>query len=1113
MSLQFNAGQRDAVDSRAGRIVVSAGAGSGKTRVLVQRFVDRVLEAEEAGRAFPMRSVLLITFTDKAAGELTERVRRAFLDAGRPGLARDVDSAWISTIHGFCARIVRRHALELGLDPGFGILADPETGLARTAAFERAATDALRTSPHAGIIADLVDEGVADLRRSLLQGYDRARSKGLSPEDTAAASGPGCRQALLELSDTLDRLLPRYRELRETATVSANLAGYVEARRAVRSILETEAPPEQARAAFGLGAHKGDARGGEEMKTLTREVNAALEATAQSAVDTLARERAEAWRDLLVDFSQEYERGKARDGVLDFEDLQLLVRRLWTERPDVAKRLGDSFAEVMVDEFQDTNLLQSQVIEPISHTGQCVVGDAQQSIYRFRDADVTVLEGKRRQAEDRAAEQACRLTVNYRSDGRLLEALNGVFGAPAFFGDDYLTLESGADRVTGVRWPEAAPRVEALVVDKRLCPEKDWRSVEARALARRLWALVADGDASPDDIVVLVRASTTMPVYVDALRDVGFDVIAASAGGFYATREYADVRALMRVLANPLDDEGVLFLLAGGFGGLSDDALLSLSALRRGARGSLWRALVGAEDTDLPPADLVRAKALRATIAELRERRGRIGLADAVLYAAAGLGPDGGLLERPESWANVRKAARLASEFERIGASDPAAFLRYLDDRETFVRREPAAALSVEGSGAVRVMTVHAAKGLEFPIVAVADLGHGTINAQPAFVLGAGAGGLTIAARGPKSIEGVKAAPSSTWTATVQEEKRLDLEEAKRVFYVACTRAEQALILAGSTDAAGDGRDEIAIDWVLEAARREGGSLAGLMSVTVIGADDTPSAHPTADRGPRVTARRAEDVPRPTLGRSGRIPAPDEVSYTALALFERCAYRFFAERMLRVGSLETPKADDPLAFGSALHAALELIARGEVVDAARLQRVAAGHHLVAGGLERLERAVDAVRASEIGPLVPEGRPEVPFALNAGAGVVRGTMDLVLRSGEEATVLDYKTGATWDATGARYEAQAEIYALALLEAGASSVLMRFVHVEAGCEEADFRFTAADRPRILARIGRAFEAMEAGDFPPLPAYDPSLCADCPVSGGLCPVVHPHARAHAS
>jgi RecB family exonuclease len=119
------------------------------------------------------------------------------------------------------------------------------------------------------------------------------------------------------------------------------------------------------------------------------------------------------------------------------------------------------------------------------------------------------------------------------------------------------------------------------------------------------------------------------------------------------------------------------------------------------------------------------------------------------------------------------------------------------------------------------------------------------------------------------------------------------------------------------------------------------------------------------------------------------------------------------------------------------------------------------------------------------------------------------MDLVLREGDEATVIDYKTGVTWDATGARYEAQAEIYALALLEAGASAVHMRFVHVEAGCEEADYRFTAADRGRIRSRVESAFEAMRAGGFPPLSAYDPSLCADCPVSGGLCPVTHPHAH----
>jgi ATP-dependent exoDNAse (exonuclease V) beta subunit len=1053
-----------------------------------------------------MRSVLLITFTDKAAGELTERVRRAFLDAGRPELAREVDNAWISTIHGFCSRIVRRHALELGVDPAFEVLVDPFAGLARTESFERAAQRCLQTSTHSDVIAELIDDGVADLRKAVFDAYDRSRSKGVSVEDTRPSVDAGYHKALTRLAEALDESLPRYRQLRETATVAANLAGYVELRAAISRVQGIACAAEGVRATFALGAHRGACRGDEETKSLTRGINEALEAAVQAAIDSLAAERAAAWRELLIEFASEYGQLKTREEVLDFEDLQLLTRRLWTERPDIAQRLGDRFAEVMVDEFQDTNVLQLQVIEPISHRGQCVVGDAQQSIYGFRDADVTVLEGKRRRAEAEASQQACRLTVNYRSDCRLLDALNTVFGAPAFFGDDYLRLDACAEPDAQDPWPKDAPRVQALIIDKTLCPDKDWRRVEARALADRLRTVVDHGHATADDIVVLLRASTTMPVYVDALRNVGFDVVAASSGGFYATCEYADVRALLRVLANPLDDEGVLALLAGGFGGLSDDALLVLAS----AGGSgLWAALGDAGQAALPEPDRRRAASVHSTIERVREARGRIRLADAVLHAAAALGREGGLLARPESWANVRKAARLASEFERTGASDPAAFLRYLDDRETFVRREPAAALAVEGSGAVRVMTVHAAKGLEFPVVAVGDLGHGSVNTHNAFLLTIDGDGLSAVARGQKTIDGAKAGPATPWTAAVAEEAALDLAESKRVFYVACTRAERALVLAGSTDPAAPPREEIAADWILEAARSGGEALGGLMAVDILGADDVPLMPARVHGGAGHVVERPDSA-APTLPEAGPIPPPQEVSYTALSLYERCAYRFFAERMLRVGSLELPEEDDPRALGVALHAALELVARGQAVDGERLLRVAASNHLTGDSARRLQAALDAVRASRIWPLIESGAPEFPFAIRVEGGVVRGSMDLVARYGAEATVLDYKTGATWDATGARYEAQAEIYALALLEAGASSVHMRFVHVEAGCEEAEYRFTAADRDRVRARIERAFASMRSGAFAPLTAYDPSLCADCPVSGGLCRVVHPHAGA---
>jgi ATP-dependent helicase/nuclease subunit A len=1114
MSARFNPGQQEAVASRADRVVVSAGAGSGKTRVLVQRFVDRVLEQEAAGSAAPIRSVLLITFTDKAAGELAERVRRALLAQGRADLAREVDSAWISTIHGFCARIVRRHALELGVDPGFAVLADPRTGLVRTEAFERAAIECLSSPETGDATAQLVEEGVADLRKLVIAACDSIRSKGIEVGDVVPTAASGLGAPLRGLLLTLDEVLPRYRRLKQTATVTANLAGFVRLREEAAKVQALAPGREAAEAVFGLADRTGSCRGDEETKDLTRQVNESVTAVVSAATDVLASQAATAAHALLSAFAREYEAAKRREGALDFEDLQLLARRLWVERPDVAARIGGRFVEIMVDEFQDTNVLQLEVIAPISRHAQCVVGDVQQSIYRFRDADVALLRERVRSAEDAKGGHACRLTVNYRSNGRLLRGLNGMFGSEDFFGEEYLVLESGAAEAgalpkRSVRWDEDAPRIEAIVVDKALCEGEHWRAVEARALAGRLHSIVGSGLATPDDIVVLVRASTTMPVYVDALREAGFDVIAPSSGGFYATPEYGDVRALLRVLANPLDDEGVLGLLAGGFGGLSDDALLLLA---RGGDSGLWAALDTLVLTGLSERDAGRARLVVHTVNELRGTRARLSLADSILYAASVLGPDGGLMGRPDAWANVRKAVRLTAEFESQGSSDPATLLRHFEDRQAFVAREPAAGVAVEGSGTIRVMTVHAAKGLEFPVVAVADLGHEPATRYPSILLSYAGERPVIVARGPRSIGGEKAEPSTAWQDAVDAEKALDLEESKRVFYVACTRAEQVLLLSGAVEVGRPARAGVAADWVLEAARRAAEGPDAAIALTVVGPDDIAQPVPLPPHRSRAakTAIGEGEPQRPVrLAQPPAIPAPREVSYTALALFERCAYRFFAERMLRVGSLVLPKADDPLEFGNALHGALELEARGECVGAADLARLVAAHRLPEGSLERLTRAVESLRRSGAGALLAVGIPEYPFAVRVDGGVVRGTMDLVARQGDAATVLDYKTGATWDATGARYEAQAQVYALALLEAGAASVLVRFVHVEAGCEEMEYRFTAADRPAVLARIDGAFERMRAGDFAPLTAYEPSLCADCPVSGGLCPVVHPHAR----
>jgi ATP-dependent helicase/nuclease subunit A len=1093
---ELNAGQRAVLESTARRIVVSAGAGSGKTRVLAERFVDLVLRGEADGDSTSMRSVLLITFTDKAAGELTERVRRLFLERERPDLAREVDGAWISTIHGFCARIVRRYALELGVDPAFVVLADPQVGVVRSEVFEAAAVGLLGDEDLSRMLGE---RGVASVRSSILAAYDTVRAKGASAGDVRPAAPGDVDGALADLTAVLDEVLPGYRSLPTTATVTANLDGFTRMRERLTALAETgEARAEEI---AGLARHKGRCQGGEEMKELTRAVNVALAATVQAALDAEAARWSTAWCRLLASFDAGYASAKVSLGALDFEDLQLLTRRVWREQPNVAARYERQFVEVMIDEFQDTNRLQTQAIEPVAGAGLCVVGDVQQSIYRFRDADVVLLQDRRRAAETDVDGEGCQLTVNYRSDPEILAALNGLFARDEFFGADYLHLDHGLARRSGVDWPASLPRVEAVVVDKASCASGTWRDVEAAALARKLRRIVDEGGALPGDIVVLVRSTMTMRPYVQALEAVGFDVLASAAGGFYGTPEIADVRALLRVLANPLDNEGVLDLLAGGFGGLSDDALLLLTRAR--PDHALWAALADAPSLGLQERDAQRSALVRETVERVRAARGRIRLADALLHAGTLLGAGGGCLSRAGGWANLQKAARLAAEFELTTPADPAAFLRYLDERETYVRKEAVAGIAVEGGEAVRVMTVHAAKGLEFPIVAVADLGHGQVTTNRDVLLTETPDGIVAAARGPVS-DADTSARSSAWRDAAEEARLLDAAEAKRVFYVACTRAERALLLTGSLDLSKPGSGTSAIEWVMEAAGPE-------IKVTTIeaGADeseaaDAPSEAPSAGSTPDLEAPVA-DLRSPVP-----IPPPQEMSYTALALFESCAYRFFSERMLKVGSIDVKRTDDPRTFGSTLHGALELVARGEEVDAERLAALARACNLSLEELPRLEAAVAAMRRSPARGLLAVGSPEVEFALPVGAGVVRGSMDLLVRDGSDATVLDYKTGRTWDAQGGRYAAQAEVYALGLLEAGYERVVIRFVHVEAGCEEAVFVFTPADRARIRLRIEDAFERMSTGRFPARSAYDPDLCGDCPVSGGLCPVVHPKGRA---
>ena len=395
-----NAEQLAAIDA-PGLVFVSAGAGTGKTTVLVERFVRAVCD-----RGLPIDSVLAITYTERAAGELRGRIRRRLAELSRYDLARELDGAWISTIHGFCHRLLKAHPFEAGVDPQFRVLDENQARVLASEAFE-AALGAFCASDDRERIRLLATYGTRGLRRMLTGVYETLRSAG--------------RDLVLEVAER-PGLDARLEELREAARCviedTAGIDAAESARASAASALEVlERPPAAERL---LDLSDVAARGGPRERFASYEE--ARRGVEQAALDELAARDRALLEDLLRRFADAYAAAKAGESALDFEDLQLAARDLLRDHPAIRERESWRFRSVLVDEFQDTNRLQCELIDLLATEDLFFVGDEFQSIYRFRHADVDVFRERRE-----ASGGVLALTENYRSRPEVLDVINHLF--------------------------------------------------------------------------------------------------------------------------------------------------------------------------------------------------------------------------------------------------------------------------------------------------------------------------------------------------------------------------------------------------------------------------------------------------------------------------------------------------------------------------------------------------------------------------------------------------------------------------------------------------------------------------------------------------------------
>jgi len=1040
--------QREAVTAFGADVAVSAAAGSGKTSVLVARFIHAVVKRGAA----PDR-ILAITFTVPAADQMKRRLVREFARLGREADRRALENAHIGTIDGFCARVLRENPIEAGVDPYFTVLSDSESEILKAqvmdAVFEAQAERPLW-------LETLVERDEEPVREALLRLDAQSRAFGGDEKLLRLAGGAAERKAL---EARMRRMLLEVPALVGAQAKTGNERAALEAAARLPALLDRGVRDfealDRARKLLKID------RMGKKVKDWAAE----LEPLARSweglvLEDIFAPQKAEFLR-VFRAFRDAYDSEKRSRAALDFDDLRATAWKLFSgdSAPCRAarERYRERFSHIFVDEFQDTSPLQAQLIDLLRGKGNLfIVGDRQQSIYGFRYADPTLFSRYEAASGKRVA-----LDKNYRARPAVIAFVNALFAdAP-----DFRALVPGREfRLRG------GGDVETLCVeygpDKGPKDLDEARAAEAECLAARLQELVDSGtrveDGTPGgrplrwgDAAVLFRSMKKAPLYERALARRGIPFYSMSSRGFFDRPEVKDLVHLLTLIDHPDDDVALATALRSPFGGVSDDGLfwMARAAKEDDPRRPLSRALEAPGEAEgLSAADAGRAAAFRDFMASIRAARGGLPVSATLEkalawsgYEVAALAGTGGV----QRMANVRKLVEIARSLEERTVLDAAEFVRYVRGMAERDDEEAQARVEAEGGDAVLLSSIHSAKGLEFPLVAVADLGRDRAFRYRSFEAASPDFGFGWACPDPEDEK--KKLADASYTRTMDALKARGREEETRLLYVAMTRAKERLILCGSLKIAEGGGPKNADTWMTHLAK----------FLKLDPAEDRPRIVAGVPVGVRFAAGEAVPVPAAppaSAARAGAAADADAI-LRRLVLPEKpydlvvdltVSDLLAAENEAEGGPLAAEEPDRDAAagddgeiptprneYGTIFHKAMEVMVRNTPRGRAGggfLKELLAP--LTPGERLEMRAQIDAFWKGPLGQAVrqaPVCYPELPFIYKTPFGVLKGQLDLVYKErAGEWVVLDYKTNkikeSEIEVTARSYGFQLGLYAL-------------------------------------------------------------------------------------
>ena len=943
--------QADAAYQISKHVSVTAGPGSGKTTVLIERYLHILRE-----QSLSIDQIVAITFTNRAANEMRERLRKELnkiLDTANGderrrwlNYKRTLDGAVITTIHGFCARLLREFPLEARVDPQFMLLDEHQAALMLEWIVEEVLSEFI-SGGHVEISRLTLGVGRSRLAAALAHIYRDARGQGLSFEELALATArvhataEDHTRAIEDLDRAMAELLavrrttpaahanqqqlmsdwPEIRKLLQTVPSHENLADYC---RRVSDFRDRLRPAARSPIADHV----------KNIDTLVWEKELQGRVP-QVCLDLFAQQYALEMVNLLNSIDRRLNEEKHKLSALDFNDLESRTMVL-LQRPEVIARTEDRYRFFLVDEFQDTNGVQQRLLERLAlpagrrPANLFIVGDRKQSIYSFRGADVDVFR-EMTAILVAAGGETMPLRLNFRSQPPLIAFFNHLFARlfqlpeempPEFRKSlDELGYVNHEDSEPKRELRDEGPLVELMVtakvpVEEDPGAEQDTRVLDAKQVARRITALMkSDPRLKYADFALLFRAMTHVQIYESAFRQANIPYQTVLGRGFYEREEITDLIQLLRFLDNKTDELALAAVLRSPLCGISDNALL---ALRMPTTRRLYTALQNHREvefiTDEEHELLDRACNLINRLVARRHHYSihdllRLAVRESEYMTVVAANFDGA-----QRLANIQRLFTLAARFEGSGTHLIRDFVRYVEEFEAIGSRESEGQID-QAADAVRLMTIHQAKGLEFPVVIIPDLQRLSRVATDTWVLLDRHQGLTL--KVPDGRGSLVA--GCTFSNFEKRHAYRELFESMRLLYVAATRAEDRLILSGATDelvALNRGND-CWLKWIWQALELEGRTQTDVvmlannveLQLTVNLADEplppvVVEPEEALEPGPPgESLGQVFPLRRPVIATVGRVI--NRFSVTQLINYQRCPRQYYFERVLRV-----PAADE-----------------------------------------------------------------------------------------------------------------------------------------------------------------------------------------------------------